>query len=309
MAPSLLSKAVLVCFVLTTSINAQATIAAFVVSTTVSASASTASEDVYTGYNLEYTGDSNSTVYDTASTASNATILTGPPDVFLNATVSVGEISLLVSNLTAKVTLDAQVLSLLTFTAGVTASIDRVSLLIQNISAHVLLEARLENLVTMISDVLDSIDLNPIIATLSADLGDIVDTTTSAVTSTLTKRSLNYELENNILYSINDYAGNTHTNRVLSQDGNLVDQKLDNHGTVSSEVVVGRYNADMTFNGFNKTVVRGGESVNELEYVYAPFPGLSVVSAVYVDGEGGVVGTQVLSESSAGGSSTIGRDV
>lgn len=295
MIPSLLSNSVLAFLSLASTTKAQATIAALLISTTISSSpVASASEPAYTGYDLSYSGDSNSTVYDTSSTPSNATILTGPPDVFLNATVSVGEISLIVSNLTAKVTLDAQVLSLLSFTAGVSASIDRVSLLIQNISAHVLLEARLENLVTMISDVLDSIDLNPVIAELGQDLGDIVDSTTSTLSSTLSKRSAtsshDYELANNILYSINDYSGNTHTNRVLAQNGNLVDQSLDNKGSVLGEKVVGRYNTDMTYNGSNTTVVRDGKDVMELEYVYAPFVGLNVVAAVFVDGEGAVVG-------------------
>lgn len=62
--------------------------------------------------------------------------------MFLNATLFVGEISLDVENITAKVNLEAQVLNLLYFNAGVDASIDRVTLLIQNISAHVILEAR-----------------------------------------------------------------------------------------------------------------------------------------------------------------------
>lgn len=62
----------------------------------------------------------------------------------------VGEISIDVQNLTAKINLDAQVLQLLQFNAGVDLSISRVRLLIQNVTAKVVLEARLANLVLMI---------------------------------------------------------------------------------------------------------------------------------------------------------------
>lgn len=67
----------------------------------------------------------------------------------------VGEIDIAVSNLTAKINLDALVLELLKFNAGVDLAIDRVSLLIANVSAEVMLEARLANLVLMINNILD----------------------------------------------------------------------------------------------------------------------------------------------------------
>ena len=66
----------------------------------------------------------------------------------------------------------------------------------------------------MIGDVLDSIDLNPIIATLGNDVSNIVGTavgglegTASSVTSGLDKRS--FQLQENIIYSTNNYAGST----------------------------------------------------------------------------------------------------
>jgi hypothetical protein len=170
----------------------------------------------------------------------------------------------------------------------------------------------------MISDVLDSIDLNPIIATLSQDISSITDTAVSAVgglagsgkasSSSISKRDLHdWQLEHNILYSINDYSGNTHTNRILSQNGTIVDQKIDNMGTVTQQTEVGNFRGDMTFNGYNTTVTKNGQQVREEEYVYEPYVGLSVVSAIYIDQTGVVVGTQVLSESAGGGSSTIGN--
>lgn len=107
-------------------------------------------EDGYIGYRLDQRGDPESAVYETANTNSDAdTTLPQDPDVYLNASVSVGEIDIEVDNITAKVNLQADVLNLLHFSAGVDASIDRVKLTIQNVSAKVLLEARLENVVQM----------------------------------------------------------------------------------------------------------------------------------------------------------------
>lgn len=107
-------------------------------------------DDGYIGYHLEQRGDPESAVYETADTNTDAdSILPGDPDVYLNASLSVGEIDIEVDNITAKVNLQADVLNLLHFSAGVDASIDRVKLTIQNVSAKVLLEARLENIVQM----------------------------------------------------------------------------------------------------------------------------------------------------------------
>ncbi|MCJ1244051.1 hypothetical protein MMC30_001248 [Trapelia coarctata] len=265
----------------------------------------------YTGYSLSVEGDPNSVIYSTSSTPGNVDPAVPEPDVFLNATVHVGEIDITVANLTAKINLDAQVLSLLQFNAGVDLSIDRVALLIQNVSAKVLLEARLENLVLMINDTLNSLDLNPVLATLGQSVGSILNTTVGGLTgsnpqgSTVSRRS--YELASNILFSMNDYSGNTHTNRILTQSGSIIDQFLDNHGHVYNQQIVGDYIHDMTFNGYNASVVRNGQVTQELEYVYTPFDGLSVVSAIYLDMSETVVATQVLSESSAGGSSTVGN--
>lgn len=107
-------------------------------------------EDGYIGYRLDQRGDPESAVYETANTNTDIdNILPEEPDVYLNASVSVGEIVIEVDNITAQVNLQADVLKLLHFSAGVDASIDRVKLTIQNVSAKVLLEARLENVVTM----------------------------------------------------------------------------------------------------------------------------------------------------------------
>lgn len=279
---------------------------------------SVSSGDGYVGYKLEVRDSTNSTdnvVLETDNTDTSngdVTSLDPPPDVYLNASLFVGEIDLTVKNLSAKINIDAQVLSLLQFNAGVDVSINRVELLIQNVTAKVVLEARLENLVRMINDTLSSIDLNPIIATLGSDLGDIVNTTVGGLTgsgsssSNLSARSA--ILEQGVLYSINDYQGNVHTNRILDQAGNIVDQKLHNDGSVFSSTVVGSYWHDMTFTGHEDTVVFDGVTAKELRYSYTPFAGLISTVAIFVDAQGNVLGTRVLSEIEGGGSSTIAQD-
>jgi hypothetical protein len=276
-------------------------------------------DDGYIGYRLEHRGDPESAVYETADTPGGVGVLAQDPDVYLNASVYVGEILVEVDNITAKVNLDAKVLNLLHFSAGVDASIDRVRLLIQNVSAKVELEARLENVVKMVDDVLTSIDLNPIIATLGQDVNKIVNTTVGTLTAPAPngsagsgnqKRSEDgYNIDNNILYNINDYQGNTHTNRVLAQNGSIVDEFLNNDGNELKRTVVGFYSRDMTFNGHNKTISVDGEPTEyELQYVYTPFPGVDVVSWVYLDTAGKVVRTQVIAEAMGGGTSTISND-
>ena len=198
-------------------------------------------------------------------------------------------------------------------------SIDKVRLLIENVKAKVLLEVRLENLVKMINTTLSSIDLNPIIATLGEGIGDVLNSTSGAIggltggssnssTSSSSKRDLSYELEHGILYSTNNYRNNKHTNYVLAQNGNIVAERLDNDGNELGQKVVGNYKDDMTFNGYDIQVRRDGVEVTEKEYVYSPHAGLMAICAIYTDAAGAVVGTQIIAESSAGGSSTIGDD-
>jgi len=296
MALSPVQGLVLLCFFIATFISAQ-----------------TSTDSGYFGYSLTQEGDPDSVVYATNSTTPNVSTSVPEPDVYLNASVHVGEIDLTVTNLTAKINLSAQVLNLLSFNAGVTASIDQVVLVIQEVNAKVLLEARLSNLVLMISDVLDSLDLNPILATLGSDLTSVVNTTVGSLTgsgSTSTVSARSYDIAHNILYSVNDYSGHTHTNRILAQNGSIIDQSLDDDGHVYNEVMVGYYTRDMTFNGYNQSVSGNSLADRETEYVYTPYPGLSVVSAIFTNAAGTVVGTQVLSESGGGGSSTMaGQDL
>ncbi|KAJ4363190.1 hypothetical protein N0V83_010310 [Neocucurbitaria cava] len=283
--------------------------------------------DGYSGYKLDIRddGDPTAVLYETENTASNVSALSPVPDVMLNASVHVGEIFIGVDNLTAKINLDAQVLQLLSFNAGVDLSIDKVSLLIQNVTAKVYLEARLGNLVTMISDVLDSIDLNPVIAELGNGLGTIINDTAGLVgnigdgltgnnetAQAKAKRDLDlhqWDLHNNILYSINNFEGNTNKRRVLAQNGDIVEQTLNNNGLISGSTVVGDYLKDMRFNGFNESVSFHGVEVWEEEYIYEPFAGLYSISGVFKNkSTGEVVGTQLLAEARGGGSASIGNE-
>ena len=287
-------------------------------------SSSSSGGAVYTGYSLSSSGDPASTTYETDDTPA-AVAQTSPPDVHLNASVHVGEIDLTVSNLTAKINLDAQVLNLLQFNAGVDASIDRVRLLIQQVDAEVILEARLENLVLMISDVLDSIDLNPVIATLAGEIGNAVtdlgndlsssssapaspsiQATPLASIAPLQPITNDIALVNNVLYSINDYSGQTHTNRVLLSNGSIADERLNGNGQVESTTLVGYYKTDMTYSGQKTATTLHGASVEQQEWLYTPFAGLSVVCLIDVNAAtGAVVSAQVVSESFGGGESTV----
>jgi hypothetical protein len=285
----------------------------------IAAAQSITDSDGYSGYKLDIRQDNDplAVVYETEGTRGNVSASVPEPDVFLNASVHVGEINIEVQNLTAKINLDAQVLQLLQFNAGVDLSIDRVFLLIQNVTAKVLLEARLANLVLMINDTLSSIDLNPIIAELGNGLGKIINETGELIgglegeeQNVNQKRGIDlmqFELENNILYSINDYSGNTHTNRVLAQNGDIVEQTLDNNGRIQGTKTIGNYLNTMRFNGFNQTVIYKGVEVWEEEYIYDPFPGLVAISGIFLDKDNGkVVGAQLLAEARGGGSSSIG---
>lgn len=120
---------------------------------------------------------------------------------------------------------------------------------------------------------------------------------------------MEFDIKNNILYSANDFSGNTHTRRVLAQNGDIIEQKLNNYGSISNERVVGNYQKNMRFNGFNESVTFKGEEVREEEYVYEPFRGLfSIVGVFKSKSTGEVVGTQLLAEARGGGSATIGTE-
>lgn len=212
----------------------------------------------------------------------------------------------------------------------------RVKLQIQNVTAEVELEVRLENLVQMIDDVLDSVDLNPVIAELGSAVGTIAGDVGSALGSSSTSASSSSSarttavnngasnssagstlsgrsqiaLQQQILYSLNDYSGNTHTNRVLDRNGDVVDHSLDNDGHIYASKVVGTYQTLMTKVGSPKAgVIVDGMVATQQEYVYVPSHlgsfGLEVVCYVYTGADGEVIAARVVAEVEGGGYSTI----
>jgi hypothetical protein len=98
------------------------------------------------------------------------------PDVLLDVTeLRVDEISLEVEDLTARVSLQANVLDLLKLDVGVDATLGGVQLTIKGVEAKVLLKARLDNVARIIDRVLTTIDNNPeIIGQLTEPLGEAV---------------------------------------------------------------------------------------------------------------------------------------
>jgi hypothetical protein len=287
--------------------------------------AAKAKGDGYYGYRLNRRGDDESAIYETENTNSGVAPLNEEPDVYLNASVSVGEISIEVQNITAKINLDAKVLNLLNFNAGVDLGIDRVKLGIYNVTAKVELEARLGNILRMVDDVLESIDLNPIIATLGDGVKDIVGEVGDGVgdiigggsggsggdnedTEANEKRDLTIRLENNILYSMNDFSGSAHTNRVLTQDGFLYNIYIDNQGREKNRKEVGYYAKDMKFTGHNRTITVDGGVEYELQYTYSPYHGLNAYCNIYTDPAGKVLRTKIVAEAEGGGAATIANE-
>jgi hypothetical protein len=98
------------------------------------------------------------------------------PDVLLDvAELRVEEISLEVEDLTARVSLQANVLDLLKLHVGVDATLGGVQLTIKGVEAKVLLKARLDNVARIIDRVLTTIDNNPaIIGQLTEPVGQVV---------------------------------------------------------------------------------------------------------------------------------------
>jgi hypothetical protein len=105
------------------------------------------------------------------------------PDVLLEiANLRVDEISLEVEDLTARVSLQANVLDLLNLHVGVDAALGAVQLTIKGVEADVLLKARLDNVARIIDRVLTTIDNNPaIVGQLTEPVGQAVTEVGGAV--------------------------------------------------------------------------------------------------------------------------------
>ena len=113
------------------------------------------------------------------------------PDVLLDVSeLHVDEISLEVEDLTAHVSLEADVLDLLKLHVGVDATLGGVQLTIKGVEAKVLLKVRLDNVARIIDRVFRTIDNNPEIigqltgvgqaaAEVGAGTGEVVDVVTT----------------------------------------------------------------------------------------------------------------------------------
>ena len=114
------------------------------------------------------------------------------PDVLLDVSeLRVDEITLEVDDLTAHVSLEANVLDLLKLHVGVDATLGGVKLTIKGVEAKVLLKVRLDNVARILDRVFDTIDNNPEIigqvtgligpaaAEVGAGTGEVVDVATT----------------------------------------------------------------------------------------------------------------------------------
>jgi hypothetical protein len=241
-------------------------------------------------------GDQESIIYNTSGTISDATVEPNP-DVFFNGNVAIGTMDLNVDELTAKISLDAKILSLFDFGAGVKAHTEEVKMKIKDIASFAHLETRLGNLVNMVNDVLNSIDLNPSAAKVNRGTQK-TETQTRTPGTPIDKRAqsviTNTGLSNNILYTIKDYEGRTHTNRILTQTGDIIDEFLDRKGIVISQKRIENYEVDMTPLEHETPIALNVNSNVESRFDYNPIPGIHVVIAVFKDASGKITKTEVL---------------
>eukprot|EP01114_Cavostelium_apophysatum_P006274 TRINITY_DN1751_c0_g1_i1.p1 TRINITY_DN1751_c0_g1~~TRINITY_DN1751_c0_g1_i1.p1 ORF type:complete len:255 (-),score=70.02 TRINITY_DN1751_c0_g1_i1:99-863(-) len=141
------------------------------------------------------------------------------PDVYLYVPqLEVDKINLTVKNLFARVSLSANVGSLVQISAGVDVRIDEVNLDIQGVRAKLLLEARLGKVEAILSRALDTLDKNP---NLLTDLIKAIDGLLSSVVNTLgqTVQTI-VDATGNILQKVVSSAG-----EIISQD--IIGQVLD----------------------------------------------------------------------------------
>jgi len=136
------------------------------------------------------------------------------PDVYLDASVSVDLIQIIVLNLQANLNLNAKVSSLVQLTAGVDISIEKVNITITDVRAEAKLRVYLDSVEKIVSDTLDVIDDHPeiltsIIKTVGQVLSNVLATTINALGQTV-KTLL--DTTGNIVEQILDPA----TNKVLS---------------------------------------------------------------------------------------------
>lgn len=155
------------------------------------------------------------------------------PDVLLDVPhLYVDEITLEVANLTAKLSLDARVASLVQLTAGVDLNIDKVKLGIKGVEASALLVVRLDNVRAIIEKTLQTVNDNP---QLVEQLLKTVDNTVNTVGGVAN----NALQPGGVLSQTVNALGQT-VQKTLDTTGNIVEKTLDTTGKVVSTNTVGK---------------------------------------------------------------------
>lgn len=117
-----------------------------------------------------------------------------PPDVWLDARVTVPTIILRVDNIRARLNLDARVASLVNLTAGVSVGIRSVELkilglftfarfsskfsffsFVLGVNAHAQLAVRFDKIVEIVNKTLESLDLNPLLGRTITAVQNTID--------------------------------------------------------------------------------------------------------------------------------------
>jgi hypothetical protein len=174
------------------------------------------------------------------------------PDVYLDVPkLDIESVNLFVDDLTAKVSVSANIANLVNINIGVDAHVKQVNLSLTGVSAQLRLEARLEKIVQIINRTLNSLDANPTLLTNIIDLA----------------RNLTATLPNLV-------AQFTSTQGVVVQTidslGNVVQQVSNTAGVLLSQSVIGNYATLMQPLG-SPTTLPGGVGNYLQQYTYAPF--------------------------------------
>ncbi|CAF1133918.1 unnamed protein product [Adineta steineri] len=209
--------------------------------------------------------------------------ISNPPDVWLNVPdLSVQEISLVVEDIQAHVSISANVAGLVSLNAGVDVSISKVNLTILGVKAQVQLAVYLDNIATIVTRTMASLDLNPLLTSIVNGVFQTVDN----LLGTLTQNG-------------------TLINQIIDSTGQIVNQVLGTAGNVLSSVVVGNFQQNMTFTGITSTQANGDVIK---QYSYPPPAGSSsnanILVNIVFDSTGNVLSATVVNPSSTATSTT-----
>jgi len=210
-----------------------------------------------------------------ATTQNNSTNVTAPnqyvdkpPDVYLNASVGVDLISLIIEKVNVSVNLDLKVANIVSLNAGVQASIEKINLTITNIRANAELTVRLDNVAAVVEDAVNLLAQHPEIITGLLDaVGGLLKDVVSVINTTV------------------DALGRT-LQTVVDNVGNIVERVLDGTGSVVSETLVGTVNSLQVL---SSTVNSVGQYVTQVRATDG-----SLLQVTYDKQGGSIVGISVL---------------